>query len=248
MPWDFDYMEDGDAADSNNINAPFISARTWINAMTPGATRDGTFNHHHAITPSFVGAPIDVVGDHGEHTYAWSVFGAQMKWANFGADGLTERFIIGAAPASGPYIGVGPAMQQLFPGFKVGMANGDGCHGLLVHAGVEVGRLVRPTASDPVSFVLGIQVRVNGNWYTVDESEMAWSMDDRRISFDDRLDLPVATWCFIDADEVDKYATASTDDITGIRMVGAVENAGDPCTVILQRCRLSAIPWFAEGF
>lgn len=241
-------MEDGEAAGAVNINSPFVFARSWINAMTPGATRDGTFNHHQAATPSFVAAPIDLPGDDGEHVYAWSVFGAQMKWANFGASGLTERFLIGASPATGPYIGVGPAMEQTFSGFKVGMSNGDGCQGILVLAGLEVSRVVRPSSSNPISFVLGIQVQVNGSWYTVEESEMAWSIDDRRISFDDRLDLPVSTWCYITDDEIDKYASASTDDVTGIRMVGAVENAASPCSVTLQRCRLSAIPWFAEGF
>lgn len=242
MPWDFNYMEDGDAADSANINAPFLNARAWINILTPMATRDGTFNHHHAATASFAGVPIDVAGDHGPHTYAWSDFGNKMKWSNYAAEGLGERFLIGAAPATGPYIGSGPVMQNTFPGIKVGMGNGDGCQGILVFAGVEVARMERPSGSDPVSFVLGIQARVNGIWYTVIESEMAWSLDDRRITFDDRLDLPTATWCFIDE------SFSYTESITGVRMVGAMENAGPPCSLTLSRCRLSAIPWFSENF
>lgn len=266
MAWELDYWSDGTILTGTNMTDVFNSARLWIDSTEADGWRKGMFNHHQAAETMRVPGSVCIGGDESSHTYDEATFGASLQYAAYGQDGGTDvngnigsgdRTIIGHPSATGYTGGKALLSWTGSSAFRVGMTNETdqtkNVSAVEVLFNCEIRDVSNPTpAESDVQVMFCIQYKHTGSttWWTLDESERFYSIDNTRISTaTDGLWIDASIRVLIDADIIDEHGIPGTDELEGIRvMVSKYSSASTTGNVSIElgSWNLTAIPWRAK--
>lgn len=260
MPWEPDYIEDGEAASAASVNDRFDDAKAWIDELGRTSTRRGAFNHYHAWSPltELDPAALTLVADDGEHTYDVATFGASLTYTTYGADGGADdvpsigsgdRTLVGHPSQTGA--GTPPECVITFTEpYKVGMAEGDRVGGILLVLNMQVLKFDRNDAS-PLSVMFCFQYLLDSGatWYTIDVSERILSHGDHVLDSTDAdeivdFDVPIAT--VLTKEVVDEHGDHNADSVEAVRVMLSLVGPNPSSSVTLERFTFSALPLHAE--
>jgi hypothetical protein len=255
MPWEPDFIEDGDAATAAQVNALLGGAETWVNDLGSGAMRRGAFNHFTSMSlVSLVSGPFTVVRDNGPHLYSRATFGGSLDYTTFGANNGSDttavytgdRTLIGHPDS----VGLGgnfPARLTFSDPVKLGMDNGSRVGGLLLLCNVELERFAAGGATDLELMVcLQFKCTGNANWFTIDRTErfchIPTHVDSTERPYIDIPIVTVLTQVDLDAAGFDP----STDTVASVRAMLSLYGSTGTSTVTLNRWRLTGLPLHCE--
>lgn len=257
MPFEPDFISDGDAASALSVNATFNDAKAWIDALDLGSTRRGAFNHRHAGRTIRSSGPITAEWRPavGSKIYSRALFTSSLQYTGWNNNQATDtalnnptgdRVVIGH-PSAGGAGAVEPA-SIVFTGYRLG-PNRDlvGC--VWVLANVHVESMFQGNGSD-MEVMVCIQFQVNGtNWRTLTTSERFLSHKDHTLEQAGErtfFDIPISA--LVTPDDLDEIGgiDPAVDEVTGIRLCLSLRGSGSTSIVTIERWNMSVLPLFCE--
>lgn len=257
MPFEPDFVNDGDAANALSVNATFNDAKAWIDALDVGSSRRGAFNHRHAAgLIREQGAPLTAqwVPAVGSKVYSRAIFGASIQYASWNNNlataetatiGAGDRVMIGHEDAGGA--GTDVPARLTFTGVRLGPARDNvGC--ILVLANVHVESVFVGNGVD-MEVMVCIQFQIDGGalWQTLETSERFLSHSDHTLSQTGEhtfFDIPIAA--LITEADVDEVFDPAVNKVTGVRLCLSLVGSGTTSLVTIERWNMSVLPLFCE--
>lgn len=243
--WEPSFLVDGETPGATGVNSLFANARTTVNNLDRNALRRGAINRFCApvVIPSGNPKVISWSGA-GTHTYSDAAIGAAIRYTTFGANGTTDRTVIGSTGTGA----VNPSDASVSfdgTGYLLG-GNGTGSGNVQwIFAMFNVDVYDIDDASPTVQAMVCLQYKCSASatWQTLAKTERFVSRDSHRRSSE-------AIWCDIPIRTAITSTTltnagfnAATARVTGVRAVCSISGGTALGSVLhLGSYRLSAIP------
>jgi hypothetical protein len=239
---------DGDRPGALGINDIFNGGRDAVNAIARNDLRRGAVNRFLAPIVIPAGNPKALAWNGpGTHTYSDAALGAAIRYTTFGADGNTDRTLIGS---SGTGAVNPPDAVVTFDGagYKVGNTGSGAAKigWILALFNVALEDIVDPNDDVRAVFCLQYKCDASATWRGIAKSERVFSLDNHRRSAaagDDLfLDAPLMaaiTATTLTSDGFD----VNTARVTGVRAMCTISGGTAGNSVLhLGSFRLSAVP------
>lgn len=246
--WAPSLLLDGATPGAAGIDTIFSEGRDAVNDLGRTSLRRGAVNRFMAPIVIPAGNPkVLAWNGPGTHTYSDAALGAAIRYTTFGADGSTDRTVIGST-ATGTVNAPSATVTFDGSGYLLGN-NGSGAAKvgwILALFNVAFEDIVDPNGDVRGVFCLQYKTSASGTWQGIPKSERVLSLDNHRRSSaaGDDLFLDVPLMAAITATTLTNDGfDPTTALVTGVRAVCSISGGTLNDSVLhLGSFRLSAVP------